>query len=80
MTAENGRGEHGMQNPGDLRVPEGVVIEPAKRTLIVSNGAVLMDHNNFDSVVRLGGSEPTAKDENDALEETTFPVPVKRGT
>ena len=68
MTAENS-----MQNPGDLRVPEGVVIKPAKKILIVNNGtAALVERSNFDQVVELGGSDPTTKDEEQTLKETTL--------
>lgn len=70
MTAENS-----MQNPGDLRVPEGVVIKPAKKILIVNNGtASLVERSNFDEVVELGGSEPSENDEQKTLAETTYPI------
>jgi hypothetical protein len=80
MTAENTNGRFYMQNPGDLRVPDGVVIEPAQKTLIVKDGGVLPGNSSYDSVVKLGGSEPTEEDEKKTLEETTFPIQVKRGT
>ena len=68
MTAENGNGKNEMQNPGDPRVPEGVVIEPARRILIVN-----VEPGNYDQVVKLNGSESTKEDEEQALKETTIP-------
>ena len=67
---ENGRG---MQNPGDLRVPEGVVVEPARAVLVVGNGAVRIDPSKFDEVAPLysNGGQPTAEDEKLELELTT---------
>ena len=79
MTAENPNGRFYMQNPGDLRVPDGVVIEPAPKTLIVNNEDVLGDRNGYDSVVKISGSESTVEDEEKTLEETTYPIQVKRG-
>lgn len=76
MTVENN-----MQNPGDLRVPEGVVVEPKRKILVVKNGsAALVKRVNYDVIVELGGSETTEKDENVAIADTTYPLPVKKGT
>jgi hypothetical protein len=63
-----------MQNPGDLRVPEGVVIEPRRKVLILVRGAtVLTPRGEFDEVTQLGGDGVaiTAEDEQLELALTT---------
>jgi len=67
---ENGRS---MQNPGDLRVPEGVIIAPTKKVLILGSAAVLASRVDFDEVSPLfpDGRRPTAEDEREELELTT---------
>jgi hypothetical protein len=67
---ENG---HGMQNPGDLRVPRGVEVVPRKKALIVGTAAVLAVREDFDEVCPLfrDGFRPTAEDEKEELKLTT---------
>ena len=62
----------GMQNPGDLRVPEGVVIAPARRVLILE-GASLVRREQYDEVRPLyeNGHRPTQEDESGELKVTT---------
>ena len=62
-----------MQNPGDLRVPKGVVIEPSCRTLILNGCAELTDPDLFDLIVELfPNGKPSREDEDSVLEETTY--------
>lgn len=70
----NERGEiRGMQNPGDLRVPEGVVIKPARRVLILGEAASLVRREEYDEVHPLyeNGNRPTQKDESEELNLTS---------
>lgn len=65
----------GMQNPGDLRVPEGVVIAPARRVLILGEeDALLVERGKYDDVFPLyeNGHRPTQEDESGELKATTI--------
>ena len=61
-----------MQNPGDLRVPEGVVVTPAKKVLVL-DGATLVREGEFDEIHPLyqDGGRPTAKEEREEISLTT---------
>lgn len=76
MRIETGKWNgNSMQNPGDTTVPEGVIINPTRRVLIMTNGeAKLIDRTQFDDVVPLfgEGDPPTDEDEQEVLKETTF--------
>lgn len=74
MTAESGNRSY-MQNPGDLRVPEGVEITPSARTLVLNGKAELVDPNDFDIIVELypkGSGKPSLEEEQLVVEETTL--------
>lgn len=78
----NERGETRiMQNPGDPRVPEGVAIAPARRVLILGEGALLMKRGEYDDVHSLypNGYRPNQEAEIDELEITTVPRPLDKG-
>lgn len=71
----NERGEiRSMQNPGDLRVPEGVVIAPARRVLILGERASLVRREEYDEVHPLypNGHKPNQEDEREELKVTTM--------
>ncbi|KKU22706.1 MAG: hypothetical protein UX88_C0043G0006 [Candidatus Woesebacteria bacterium GW2011_GWC2_47_16] len=72
MSVNERLGARGMQNPGDLRVPEGVVIAPARRVLILE-GASLVGMEQYDEVRPLyeNGHRPTPEDEEGELKATT---------
>jgi hypothetical protein len=59
----------GMQNPGDLLVPEGVVIRSRKKVLILrSNTVLLTPRDEFDEVVPLAGDGVGATAEEEQIE------------
>ena len=73
MSVSERVGARGMQNPGDLRIPEGVVIVPARRVLILEEGASLVRRGEYDEVRPLyeNGNRPTQEDEEGELKMTT---------
>ena len=73
MSVSERVGTRGMQNPGDLRIPEGVVVVPAKRVLILEEGASLVRREQYDEVRPLyeNGHRPTPEDEQGELKATT---------
>ena len=74
----NERGEtRNMQNPGDLRVPEGVTITPTRRVLLLGEeGAFLVPREEYDEVSCLypNGSNPNQGGETEELEMTSIRV------
>ena len=80
MTAENGGWEHSKQNPGDPRVPEGVVIKSTSITYILNDNEVAAGKSGNCHEVRLGGSDSTDEEEQEVLANTTYQVLLKRGT
>ena len=61
-----------MQNPGDLRVPEGVTIEPTKRVLILGESASLEGEYDEVSTLYKNGNKPTQEAEREELNVTTI--------
>ena len=64
-----------MQNPGDLRVPEGVTIAPTRRVLILGEeDALLVKRKEYDEFYSLypNGHKPTQEDESGELKVTTI--------
>ena len=74
MTIEGNGKVFGMQNPGDLRVPEGVVVKAAHNVYIKAPGEELAERKGYDDVVDLSGNgvEFSNEDEQAVLDETTF--------
>lgn len=70
MQKEKDRGR--TYNPGDLRLPEGFEIKPAKKVLILGRDAVRVNRDFYDEIVLLNnGSEETREEEAQALGDTT---------
>ena len=69
----NERVEVRSQNPGDLRIPEGVIIKPARRVLILGEEAISVRRGDYDEVDPLfkNGDRPKAEDESEELKVTT---------
>ena len=61
-----------MQNPGDVRLPEGVRrLKPAKKVLVL-DGAAEVDPKGFDVIVPLPGRKFSPEAERQAINATTL--------
>jgi hypothetical protein len=62
-----------MQNPGDMRIPEGKVLLPAKRVLVLGESASKVRLEDYDDIQPLyeNGHRPTQRDEEEEIRITT---------